>query len=156
MSEVCEDVFDNVSIKLVILWFVIGMIFLFISLYFLVELVVDIVKYFGFLDFVIGLIIIVIGISLFELVVCIVGVLKNEDDLVLGNIVGLNIFNLFVVLLLVGIINLLIIDLFVVNCDVFIMIVVILVLIVMLLNFKGVCCINRVEGGFLLVVFIVY
>jgi cation:H+ antiporter len=156
VSEACEDVPDNVSTKSAILWLVIGMILLPISSHFLVESAVDIAKYFGLSDLVIGLTIIAIGTSLPELAACIAGVLKNEDDLALGNIVGSNIFNLLAVLPLAGIINPSIIDPSAANRDALIMIAATLVLIAMSLNFKGARRINRVEGGFLLVAFIAY
>ncbi|TMO29720.1 calcium/sodium antiporter [Pseudoalteromonas sp. S4492] len=156
VSEACEDVPDNVSTKSAVFWLVIGMILLPISSHFLVESAVDIAKYFGLSDLVIGLTIIAIGTSLPELAACIAGVLKNEDDLALGNIVGSNIFNLLAVLPLAGIINPSIIDPSAANRDALIMIAATVVLIAMSLNFKGARRINRVEGGLLLVAFIAY
>ncbi len=156
VSEACEDVPNDVSTKSAVFWLVIGMILLPISSHFLVESAVDIAKYFGLSDLVIGLTIIAIGTSLPELAACIAGVLKNEDDLALGNIVGSNIFNLLAVLPLAGIINPSIIDPSAANRDALIMIAATVVLIAMSLNFKGARRINRVEGGFLLVAFIAY
>ncbi|WP_199530186.1 calcium/sodium antiporter [Pseudoalteromonas sp. bablab_jr010] len=156
VSEACEDVPNDVSTKSAIFWLVIGMILLPVSSHFLVESAVDIAKYFGLSDLVIGLTIIAIGTSLPELAACIAGVLKNEDDLALGNIVGSNIFNLLAVLPLAGIINPSIIDPSAANRDALIMIAATVVLIAMSLNFKGARRINRVEGGLLLVAFIAY
>lgn len=156
VSEACEDVPNDVSTKSAVFWLVIGMILLPISSHFLVGSAVDIAKYFGLSDLVIGLTIIAIGTSLPELAACIAGVLKNEDDLALGNIVGSNIFNLLAVLPLAGIINPSIIDPSAANRDALIMIAATVVLMAMSLNFKGARCINRVEGGFLLVAFIAY
>ena len=156
VSEACEDVPNDVSTKSAIFWLIIGMILLPVSSHFLVESAVDIAKYFGLSDLVIGLTIIAIGTSLPELAACIAGVLKNEDDLALGNIVGSNIFNLLAVLPLAGIINPSIIDPSAANRDALIMIAATVVLIAMSLNFKGVRRINRVEGGLLLVAFIAY
>ncbi|HAU04906.1 calcium/sodium antiporter [Pseudoalteromonas elyakovii] len=156
VSEACEDVPNDVSTKSAVFWLIIGMILLPISSHFLVESAVDIAKYFGLSDLVIGLTIIAIGTSLPELAACIAGVLKNEDDLALGNIVGSNIFNLLAVLPLAGIINPSIIDPSAANRDALIMIAATVVLIAMSLNFKGARRINRVEGGFLLVAFIAY
>ncbi|KZY44133.1 calcium/sodium antiporter [Pseudoalteromonas sp. B5MOD-1] len=156
VSEACEDVPNDVSTKSAVFWLVIGMILLPISSHFLVESAVDIAKYFGLSDLVIGLTIIAIGTSLPELAACIAGVLKNEDDLALGNIVGSNIFNLLAVLPLAGIINPSVIDPSAANRDALIMIAATVVLIAMSLNFKGARRINRVEGGFLLVAFIAY
>ena len=156
VSEACEDVPDNVSTRSAVLWLVVGMILLPISSHFLVGSAVDIAKYFGLSDLVIGLTIIAIGTSLPELAACIAGVLKNEDDLALGNIVGSNIFNLLAVLPLAGIINPSVIDPSAANRDALIMIAATIVLIAMSLNLKGARRINRIEGGFLLVAFIAY
>ena len=156
VSEACEDVPNDVSTQIGSILVVIGMILLPVSSDTLVESAVDIAKYFGLSDLVIGLTIIAIGTSLPELAACIAGVLKNEDDLALGNIVGSNIFNLLAVLPLAGIINPSIIDPSAANRDALIMIAATIVLIAMSLNFKGARRINRVEGGFLLVAFIAY
>ncbi|MEC8207843.1 MAG: calcium/sodium antiporter, partial [Pseudomonadota bacterium] len=136
VSEACEDVPNDVSTKSAIFWLIIGMILLPVSSHFLVESAVDIAKYFGLSDLVIGLTIIAIGTSLPELAACIAGVLKNEDDLALGNIVGSNIFNLLAVLPLAGIINPSVIDPSAANRDALIMIAATVVLIAMSLNFK--------------------
>jgi len=54
---------------------------------------VEVAHAFGVSDLAIGLTIIAIGTSLPELVASIVGVLKNEADLAIGNIIGSNMFN---------------------------------------------------------------
>ncbi|WP_062568562.1 calcium/sodium antiporter [Pseudoalteromonas arabiensis] len=156
VSEACEDIPDNVSTGSALFWLIIGMILLPISSHFLVGSAVDIAKYFGLSDLVIGLTIIAIGTSLPELAACIAGVLKNEDDLALGNIVGSNLFNLLAVLPLAGIINPSIIDPSAANRDALIMIGATIALIAMSLNLRGARRINRIEGGLLLVAFIAY
>ncbi|WP_409424547.1 calcium/sodium antiporter [Pseudoalteromonas sp. RW-H-Ap-1] len=156
VSEACDEVPDNVPTKKAVLWLVVGMILLPVSSHFLVGSAVDIAKYFGLSDLVIGLTIIAIGTSLPELAASIAGVLKNEDDLALGNIVGSNIFNILAVLPLAGLINPSVIDASVANRDVIIMIGATLALIAMSLNFRGSQRINRVEGGLLIVAFMIY
>lgn len=52
----------------------------------------------GVSQMLIGLTIVAIGTSLPELVTCIVAVRKKQSDLVIGNIVGSNIFNTFWIL----------------------------------------------------------
>lgn len=54
---------------------------------------VSIAKYLGISDLIIGLTIVAIGTSLPELATCIAGALKRHSELVLGNIIGSNIFN---------------------------------------------------------------
>ena len=156
VSEACDEVPDNVPTKKAVFWLVVGMILLPVSSHFLVGSAVDIAKYFGLSDLVIGLTIIAIGTSLPELAASIAGVLKNEDDLALGNIVGSNIFNILAVLPLAGLINPSVIDTSVANRDVIIMIGATLALIAMSLNFRGQRRINRVEGGLLIVAFMIY
>lgn len=156
VSEACDEIPNNVPTKLALLWLVVGMIMLPVSSHFLVGSAVDIAKYFGLSDLVIGLTIIAIGTSLPELAACVAGVLKKEDDLALGNIVGSNIFNILAVLPLAGIINPSIIDPSAASRDVLIMIGATIALIVMSLSFRGTRRINRVEGGLLLVAFIIY
>ncbi|WP_404342452.1 calcium/sodium antiporter [Pseudoalteromonas mariniglutinosa] len=156
VSEACDDVPSGVSTKSALVWLIIGMVLLPVSSHFLVESAVDIAQYFGLSDLVIGLTIIAIGTSLPELAACIAGVLKNEDDLALGNIVGSNIFNILAVLPLAGIINPSIIDPSAANRDALVMLGATIALIAMSLNFKGSRRINRVEGGLLLIAFIAY
>ncbi|TMO05739.1 calcium/sodium antiporter [Pseudoalteromonas sp. S558] len=156
VSEACDDVPSNVPTKNAVFWLVIGMILLPVSSYFLIGSAVDIAKFFGLSDLVIGLTIIAIGTSLPELAASIAGVLKNEDDLALGNIVGSNIFNILAVLPLAGIINPSIIDPSVASRDILIMIGATIALIVMSLNFRGTQRINRVEGSLLLIAFLGY
>ena len=156
VSEACDEVPDNVPTKKAVFWLVVGMILLPVSSHFLVGSAVDIAKYFGLSDLVIGLTIIAIGTSLPELAASIAGVLKNEEDLALGNIVGSNIFNILAVLPLAGLINPSVIDASVANRDVIIMIGATLALIAMSLNFRGQRRINRLEGGLLIVAFMIY
>jgi cation:H+ antiporter len=52
----------------------------------------------GISERVIGLTVIAIGTSLPELVTSVIAVLKGEDDIAIGNVVGSNIFNIFWVL----------------------------------------------------------
>ncbi|ATG78575.1 MULTISPECIES: calcium/sodium antiporter [Pseudoalteromonas] len=156
ITEACDDVPNDVPTKKAVFWLVIGMVLLPVSSHFLIGSAVDIAKYFGLSDLVIGLTIIAIGTSLPELAASIAGVLKNEDDLALGNIVGSNIFNILAVLPLAGIINPSIIDPSVASRDILIMIGATFALIIMSLNFRGTQRINRVEGGLLLIAFLGY
>ena len=156
VSEACDEVPNDVPTKKAVIWLVIGMVLLPVSAHFLINSAVDIAKYFGLSDLVIGLTIIAIGTSLPELAASIAGVLKNEDDLALGNIVGSNIFNILAVLPFAGIINPSVIDPSVANRDILIMIGATVALIIMSLNFRGAQRINRVEGGLLLIAFLGY
>jgi cation:H+ antiporter len=64
----------------------------------LVDGAVVIAQYFGVSELIIGLTIVSIGTSLPELATVIVGCLRCEQDLVVGNLVGSNLFNILMVL----------------------------------------------------------
>lgn len=102
--EAEQEVAEAVDMKLSIMWLVVGVIILPISANYLVDSSVFIAKTFGVSDLVIGLTIVAIGTSLPELAASIMSILKKEDDLALGNIIGSNIFNILAVLSLAGII----------------------------------------------------
>ena len=98
ISEVPKDVATSTAI----LWTIVGLIVLPISAKLLVEGATDIAHIFGVSDLVIGLTIIAIGTSLPELAASIAAVRKGEDDMVIGNIVGSNLFNILAVLGIAG------------------------------------------------------
>ncbi|PKG56289.1 calcium/sodium antiporter [Shewanella sp. Choline-02u-19] len=99
-----NEVPSNVPTKKAIFWLVIGMVLLPLSADWMVQGAVGIAKAYHLSDLVIGLTIIAVGTSLPELAACIAGVLKKEDDLAIGNIVGSNLFNILAVLAIPGII----------------------------------------------------
>ncbi|ABZ78239.1 Na+/Ca+ antiporter, CaCA family [Shewanella halifaxensis HAW-EB4] len=94
----------DVPTRKAILWLIIGMILLPLSADWMVQGAVGIAKAYHLSDLVIGLTIIAVGTSLPELAACVAGVLKKEDDLAIGNIVGSNLFNILAVLAIPGII----------------------------------------------------
>ncbi|ASP47450.1 calcium/sodium antiporter [Cognaticolwellia beringensis] len=102
--EAEQEVPDGVSTKSSIIWLVVGIILLPLSASYLVDSSVFIAKAFGISDLVIGLTVIAIGTSLPELAASIMSIIKKEDDLALGNIIGSNIFNILAVLSLAGLI----------------------------------------------------
>ncbi|PAJ72344.1 calcium/sodium antiporter [Pseudoalteromonas sp. NBT06-2] len=156
VAEACGDVPSGVSNKTAIFWLVFGLILLPLSSHFLIGSAVEIAQHFGMSDLVIGLTIIAIGTSLPELAACIAGVLKGEDDLALGNIIGSNIFNLLAVLSLAGMINPSEIDPDAASRDMMVMLGATVILIAMSLNLKGTRRINRIEGTTLLFGFFAY
>ncbi|GHE93112.1 calcium/sodium antiporter [Thalassotalea profundi] len=87
-----------------IFWLIIGMVLLPLSAKYLVNSSVFIATAFGVSDLVIGLTVIAIGTSLPELAASIMSIIKKEDDLAIGNIIGSNIFNILAVLSLAGLI----------------------------------------------------
>jgi len=87
-----------------IVWLLVGITLLVLSAHYLVDSAIFIAKAYGISDLVIGLTIIAIGTSLPELAASIASIMKKEDDLAMGNIVGSNIFNILAVLPFAGII----------------------------------------------------
>jgi cation:H+ antiporter len=156
VSEACEEVPNDVPTSKALFWLAVGMILLPVSSGYLIDAAVDIAKYFGMSDLLIGLTIIAVGTSLPELAACVAGVLKKEDDLALGNIIGSNIFNILAVLSIAGIINPATIDTNIATRDIYIMLAATLALVLMSLSLTGTRRINRFEGALLLGCFIGY
>ncbi len=152
-----EEVPQDLPTLKAIMWLTVGIIILPISSQYLVDSAVVIAKYFGMSDLVIGLTIIAIGTSLPELAASVTGVLKGEDDLAIGNIIGSNIFNILAVLSLPGILAPGVMDPDVISRDFFYMLGATVALLIMAIGINGrPGRINRLEGGLLLMGFIAY
>ncbi|MCI1069267.1 calcium/sodium antiporter, partial [Actinobacillus pleuropneumoniae] len=93
---------ERLPIGKALFWVVIGLLFLMASSQLLVWGAVEIAKYFGVSDLVIGLTIVAVGTSLPELASSIIAARKGESDLALGNIVGSNLFNTLAVVGIAG------------------------------------------------------
>lgn len=103
-QEVLLEMPEDVSVRQAWLLFVAGLIGLLVSSRLLVWAAVNIAESFGVSDLVIGLTIVALGTSLPELAASISSVLKKEDDLAVGNIIGSNMYNLLAVYSLPGLI----------------------------------------------------
>lgn len=66
---------------------------------------VEIAKFLNISDYVIGLTVVALGTSLPELFSAIVSSFKKENDLIIGNIIGSNIFNVYAIMGFSGLIN---------------------------------------------------
>ncbi len=95
-----DEIPTDVPTPKAVLWLIVGLILLPLSADWMVQGAVGIAKAYHLSDLVIGLTIIAIGTSLPELAASVAGVLKKEDDLAIGNIVGSNLFNILAVLAL--------------------------------------------------------
>ncbi|WP_194439458.1 calcium/sodium antiporter [Vibrio fluminensis] len=135
-------------------WVVVGLIVLPLSADTLVESSVVIAKHFGMSDLVIGLTIIAVGTSLPELAASVAGVMKGEDDMAVGNIIGSNVFNILAVMGIPGILNPSVLSELAMGRDFWVMLGVSLLLVVMALGKSR--SINRIEGSILFVVFLAY
>ncbi len=103
-EEIIAEMPAEVSETKAWLFFVFGLIGLLASSRLLVWAAVNIAESFGVSDLVIGLTIVALGTSLPELAASISSVLKKEDDLAVGNIIGSNMYNLLAVFSLPGLI----------------------------------------------------
>lgn len=155
-KETEEELPSDVKTSSALMWVAVGLIMLPLSAHFMVESAVVIARFLGMSDLVIGLTIIALGTSLPELAASIAGVLKGEDDLALGNIIGSNIFNLLAVLAMPGLIAPGAIDPNAASRDMYAMLAVTIMLFAFSFSFRGGRCINRWEGGVLFLSYCAY
>ncbi|MCG7598591.1 calcium/sodium antiporter [Halomonas sp. McH1-25] len=100
-----QDMAENaMSLKAGVVWTLVGLVLLIASSRMLVWGAVYIAQTFGVSDLIIGLTVVAVGTSLPELASSISAVRKKEHDLVLGNVVGSNLFNTLGVVGLAGVI----------------------------------------------------
>jgi len=156
VAEAQQEVPGDVPTGRAILWLSIGLLLLPLSADWLVDGAVTVAHYFGISDLVIGLTIIAVGTSLPELAACVASVVKREDDLALGNIIGSNIFNILAVLAIPGLLAPGAFDPAAVTRDYRIMLAATVALLLMCFRFRGQRRIGRWEGGGLLLGFVAY
>jgi cation:H+ antiporter len=84
---------------------IIGLTGLVVGAQLMVHAALDLARQFGVSEVVIGLTIVAVGTSLPELATCAVGAWRDEPDIVMGNVVGSNIFNLLCVMGLVALVQ---------------------------------------------------
>ncbi|CAH7182019.1 putative transport protein YrbG [Vibrio chagasii] len=154
LDEQESEIPEGVSNPKAAMWVVIGLIILPLAADMLVDNAVIIAKFFGMSDLVIGLTIIAVGTSLPELAASLAGVMKGEDDMAVGNIIGSNVFNILAVMGIPGILNPSILSEFAMDRDFWVMLGVSLLLVVMALGKSR--SVNRIEGGVLIVTFVAY
>ena len=156
-EEYAEEIQTSLGMNRAVFWLVVGSVLLLVSSQMLIWGAVSVAQHFGVSDLIIGLTIVALGTSLPELAASLAGAIKNEHDIVIGNIIGSNIFNLLAVLGLPGIIHPGAIDAAVMERDYIAMIVLTVFLFAMAYGFRGSARrINRLEGGVLLLIFIGY
>lgn len=149
-----SDIPNDVSNLKAAIWIIIGLPLLLLSSDQVVDSAVTIAQYFGMSDLVIGLTIIAIGTSLPELAASIAGVMKGEDDLAVGNIIGSNVFNILAVMAIPGLLNPSAISEYAMSRDYYIMLVLSIMLLVFALGKSR--SINRIEGAVFLLCYIGY
>lgn len=139
-----------------IFWLICGLALLIASSRLLVWGAVHMAKYFGISDLIIGLTIIALGTSLPELASAIAAARRGEHDLVLGNIIGSNIFNTLVVVGLAALVRPLAAEPLVLQRDVLIMGGLTLLLYLFCRGLRQRGQIRRLEGIFLLLSYVAY
>ncbi|MDX5406115.1 MAG: calcium/sodium antiporter [Chromatiaceae bacterium] len=156
VAEINAELPEPVPLFKAILWVIAGLALLLASSQLLVHGAVTIARYAGLSDLVIGLTIIAIGTSLPELAASVIGILKGEDDLALGNIIGSNIFNILAVLGLGAVIGPASLDPMAAGRDGYVMLGATLMMLLMSLRLGRIQRINRAEGAILLAAFAGY
>lgn len=155
--EAEQEVPEAVNNTKAIFWLIAGIILLVASAHYLVESAVFIAQAYGISDLVIGLTVIAVGTSLPELAASVASIIKKEDDLALGNIIGSNIFNILAVLPFAGLLAPGAIDPNAGSRDAPIMIALTLLLFLLCFSRKrGFFRITRLKGALLLVCYIGY
>lgn len=97
-SESIETDYKNYAPKIALLLIFIGLASLIVGSKVVVENAVKIAHHFGASDKLIGITIVSAGTSLPELVTSVVAAFRKKSDLAIGNIIGSNIFNIFLIL----------------------------------------------------------
>ena len=97
-KKVSEQKLKKVSLLKATAYLIVGLLILIVSAEALVQAASDIAELLGVSTAIIGLTIVALGTSLPELAASITSVLKNQDELAIGNIIGSNILNLLTVL----------------------------------------------------------
>ncbi len=117
---------------------------------------VEVAKIFNVSDLVIGLSVVALGTSLPELAVSIASVLKKQHAMVVGNIIGSNLFNTIAVLAIPGLIHPSDVPIEVISRDYPTMLLLTVLLFVVAYKFNKKHVINRVDGLVLIGVFGLY
>ncbi|WP_339118787.1 calcium/sodium antiporter [Halomonas sp. BMC6] len=158
MAEVTESLDSKpMSRGKSIMWTVIGLVLLIASSRLLVWGAVEIAVGFGVSDLIIGLTVVAVGTSLPELASSISALRRNEHDMVLGNVVGSNLFNSMAVVGLAGVIVPIEAGREVLVRDWGVMTFMTLIMVLFAFSWRGrPRRINRVEGGVLFSMFIAY
>ena len=156
VAETADEIPKGVSNTSALIWIGVGLVILPLSAHFLVNSAVEIARYMGISDLVIGLTIIAFGTSLPELAASVAVQLKGEYDKSLGKIIVSNIFNLLAELGMPGLIAPGILDPDVYSRDMYVMLGLTLLLFLFSFDLIGKRTISRTNGFILLACFIGY
>ena len=146
----------DVTMKMSIFWLLIGLATLLLGANLLVEGSIEIARFLGVSEVVIGILLVAFGTSLPELAVSLVSAMKGEYGLAIGNIVGSNIFNILAVIGVAATIAPTALAPSVLSLHIFVMVAFTLVLFAMTYDYDGKSELSRIEGIALLTAFIAY
>lgn len=150
------DSHPEISYKKSILLLIVGLVILVLSAKLMVWGAVDIAKFFGVSDMIIGLTIVAIGTSLPELAAAITAAKKGEADLMIGNLLGSNLFNLLAVLAMPALLAPSLISKDTLTIDYPIMLILTLAMLIVALPIKGKSVIGRKIGILFILSFVAY
>ncbi len=137
-------------------WLVVGLIMLLGGAELMVNGATDVAVLMGVSELVLGVTIVAVGTSLPELAVAVAGALKKEPDLVLGNVLGSNIFNLLAVVGIAGAIHPLSLETSVLTLHFPVMGALTLAVFILAYNRRARVQLTRPIGGALLATFLMY
>ncbi|MBU0934076.1 MAG: calcium/sodium antiporter [Spirochaetes bacterium] len=146
----------QLSLKMAIVWLLVGLAALVISSRMLVWGAVIIAQKMGVSDIVIGLTIVALGTSLPELASSIAAARKGQNDIALGNIIGSNMFNLLAVVGIAGVIHPINLPADLIRNDWTVMMALTVSLFFMGFGYKKQGRINRFEGALLMAAYFAY
>ncbi|MFU8830840.1 MAG: calcium/sodium antiporter [Wenzhouxiangella sp.] len=155
-ASLTEEIPQNMSTRMALLWTVTGLILLPLSAHILVNGAVTLALIVGVSEAVVGLTIVALGTSLPELAAAAASALKKEDDLAIGNILGSNMFNLLGVLGIAALVHPMAIESILLHRDVTIMFVFTVGLFVLAWRRRGHGLINRPTAAILFASFLLY
>jgi len=151
-----EQPIDKSQTKKTWIMLIVGLIVLVSSAKLVVWGGVEVAKAYGISDLIIGLTVVALGTSLPELAVSIASVLKKQYEMVVGNVIGSNLFNTIAVLAIPGLIHPSDVPIEVLNRDYPIMLLLTVLLFIVSYKFGKKHVINRFEGVVLVSVFSLY
>ena len=105
ITESIEESTQNTPFKQGLLWWCVGLVTLLIGAKLTLDSAIDIARLHGISELIIGLTIVALGTSLPELATAVVSTVRNEPEMVIGNVIGSNLFNTLLVLMMPALIN---------------------------------------------------
>lgn len=155
-EDFAAEIPENVSMKMALLWLALGFGVLLLGADLLVDGAIEIARSLGVSEVVIGITLVAFGTSMPELAVSIVSVMKGEHGLVIGNIVGSNLFNMLAVVGVAATLHPTTLAPSVLSLHTFVMVAFTLVLFAMTYDYDGKSRLSRVEGFSLFGAYVAY